>query len=87
MNCLIGEVKYLIYDKQSNAPRHIGKKNIFILVEFSYLNKMNTFIVLRTPERPVGIQWSKATANKNSYERVQCRHSRRFYKMFCHERK
>jgi hypothetical protein len=34
MNCLIGKVKYLIYDKQSNGPLHISKKNICILVEF-----------------------------------------------------
>ena len=38
MNCLIGKVKYLIYDKQSNGERHIGKKNICILVEFFNMN-------------------------------------------------
>jgi hypothetical protein len=29
MNCLIGKVKYLIYDKVSNGENHIGKK-IFV---------------------------------------------------------
>ena len=38
MNCLIGEVNYLIYDKVSNGCRHIGKKNICILVEFFNMN-------------------------------------------------
>ena len=38
MNCLIGKVKYLIYDEQSNGDRHIGKKNICILVDFSNMN-------------------------------------------------
>ena len=57
MNCLIGKVKYLIYDKQSNGPLHISKKNICILVEFFfYMNKTCTFLVLREPERLVGIQ-------------------------------
>ena len=51
------------------------------------MNKTCTFLVLREPERLVGIQWSKLTANRCSYAGVQERRPKRFYKMFCHEQK
>ena len=87
MNCLIGKVNYLIYDIPSNGYHHRGKKNICILVEFSYLNKMYTFIVLREPERTVEIQWSTASGNKYSYARVRCKSPKTFYRMLCHEQR